>query len=145
MKLNSLKLFRFVFLALCIPFLWISCNKNAENSLNTKITYEITGDINVPVNIQYTPTILDYTSIDDEEYEETATLPWKKEVELISNVAGVGCSISVDNAVPSQKATIKIFREGKEVASHTDVVDANGYMSCLLNYYMDGKTQVVTD
>jgi len=145
MKSHYLKLSVLFFCVLFFSFLWTSCSKDGEGSLNTKITYEITGNITVPVEIQYTPTTLDYTTPNEEEYQETATLPWKKEVELLPNVGGVGCSVSVDNAVPNQTVTLKIFREGKEVATTTDVVDADGYLSCLLNYYMDGKMQVVHD
>ncbi|WP_257667256.1 hypothetical protein [Parapedobacter tibetensis] len=115
------------------------CKKENETRENRHYRYEVTGTISKQVMISYTPTILDDDpDLDNIEYEETVSLPWIKEVTLNDLVQGIGCSISVDYAVPGQEVFIKIYLENELVATHEGVVDANGSMAILVNYYIDG-------
>ncbi|VTQ00253.1 hypothetical protein [Sphingobacterium daejeonense] len=58
--------------------LFTACSKDENgNPKDHNVRYEITGNITVPVTIQYTPTVDENGDFDDD-YEVTTNLPWKK-------------------------------------------------------------------
>lgn len=128
-----------IFLMIFSACAFSGCSKD-EDHLTEEFRYEVTGTVNVPVQIQYTPDILtDNPSDSDlEDYEVRTTLPWSKTVSLHRNVSGAGCSASATGAAAGQTINIKIYRSGEMVAEHETIVDAYGNASLLLNYYKDG-------
>ncbi|WP_353133111.1 hypothetical protein [Pseudopedobacter sp.] len=135
MKRNQLFL---AVIALFAVVLLNACSKNEGKGLR-KLTYKVSGDVTVPVTVQYTPTITDpnETDFSDYNYEETITsLPWEKTVSLHQYASGGGLSVSVEDAVPGTSLTLKIFEGSEEKATKTVVVNGNGWIdNGLLNYY----------
>ena len=135
MKRNQLFL---AVIALFAVVLLNACSKNEGRGLR-KLTYKVSGDVTVPVTVQYTPTITDpnETDFSDYNYEETITsLPWEKTVSLHQYASGGGLSVSVEDAVPGTSLTLKIFEGSEEKATKTVVVNENGWIdNGLLNYY----------
>lgn len=135
MKRNQLFL---AVIALFAVVLLNACSKNEGKGLR-KLTYKVSGDVTVPVTVQYTPTITDpnETDFSDYNYEETITsLPWEKTVSLHQYASGGGLSVSVEDAVPGTSLTLKIFEGSEEKATKTVVVNENGWIdNGLLNYY----------
>ncbi|GEM_PF-628206 len=135
MKRNQLFL---AVIALFAVVLLNACSKNEGKGLR-KLTYKVSGNVMVPVTVQYTPTITDpnETDFSDYNYEETITsLPWEKTVSLHQYASGGGLSVSVEDAVPGTSLTLKIFEGSEEKATKTVVVNENGWIdNGLLNYY----------
>lgn len=114
--------------------LFTACSKDENGNPNGhNVRYEVTGNITVPVTIQYTPTVDENGDFDDD-YEVTTNLPWEKDVVIAYNASGAGCNVSADDASPGQQVTVKIFEEGKEVINHKSVVDAEGNLQISLNH-----------
>lgn len=131
----------YLFLAVIALFTVVllnACSKSEGKGLR-KLTYKVSGNVTVPITVQYTPTITDpnETDFSDYNYEETITgLPWEKTVSLHQYVSGGGLSVSVEDAVPGTSLTLKIFEGNEEKATKTVVVNANGWIDDgLLNYY----------
>ena len=131
----------YLFLAVIVLFavtLLNSCSKSEDKGLR-KLTYKVSGNIRMPITVQYTPTITDPNDTDfsDYDYEETiASLPWKKTVSLHQYVSGGSLSISVEDPVPGTSLTLKIFEGSEEKATKTVIVNENGWIDDgLLNYY----------
>ena len=135
MKRNQLFL---AVIALFAVVLLNACSKNEGKGLR-KLTYKVSGDVTVPVTVQYTPTITDpnETDFSDYNYEETITsLPWEKTVSLHQYASGGGLSVSVEDAIPGTSLILKIFEGSEEKATKTVVVNENGWIdNGLLNYY----------
>src|SRR5690606_34358376 len=132
-----------LFLAVIVLFAVFlnACSKNEGKALH-QLTYKVSGNVTVPITVQYTPTITDpnETDFSDYIYEETITsLPWEKTVSLHEYASGGGLSVSVGDAVPGTSLTLKIFEGSEEKATKTVIVNENGWINDgLLNYYFPG-------
>ena len=120
-----------------------SCSKNEDESAGLrKVRYEASGDVGVPVSVQFTPTMETpgYQDFEYEEYAEVSTLPWKKEVLHHSTVHG-GFSALVEDGMPGRRITLKIFANEELLGTHEALVGPEGYVSLFMNYFTDGSVQ----
>lgn len=110
-----------------------SCSK--DKSGNTVFRYEVSGDLQTPVHIQYTPTLsVEDRDYDWEEYTVDTVLPWNQEVSIPYNASGVSCNVSADEAMPGRSVQIKLYRDSELVAEHSRAVDANGDLYLAIAY-----------
>ncbi|SFB84660.1 hypothetical protein SAMN04487891_10319 [Flagellimonas taeanensis] len=142
-----MKRYALIGLVVLISYLSNACSSDDGRGQEIRnYRYEVTGTISVPVQIQYTPTILSpEDALDDVDYEETAMLPWTKEVSLHYLASGVGLSVAVEDGFVGETVSIKIFLEDEQVAVHTAEVAPDGVLVFTVNYYIDGTVTVHSD
>lgn len=139
MKTNIFSYAQTILFLLCVFVGLSSCSKDDEDSSYRNIRYEVTGDVSTPVSIQYTPTVeAPNEDFDSDDYQEVSMLPWQKEVRHHHLVQGASCSASIGGGIIGEQVTIRIFRENELVATHEGAVNTDGYLSILVNYYIDG-------
>lgn len=128
---------------LVFSLVFIGCSKDGTEN---QFTYEVTGDVEVPITIKFTPSIT--KAIPDQEdlenYEEISTLPWKKTVSMHPNVMGIGCIANAKDLPPGKFINVKIYKGTKVVADFTGETDQYEEILVSVNYdiYNDRATRL---
>ncbi len=114
----------------CFIFI-ISCKKDDTTPATSSraVKYEITG------NYAGTFIVVATTNNDNFEVLEITKLPWELSFEAKSNISQVIIQGTGTGGQPGQKATLKTFVGGKEVATGTGTALSSGVISITNSLY----------
>lgn len=103
----------------------LACKKKDadQNSSLRKVRYEITGNFTGKFDVVYSDNISGTTRVTN------VALPWSKEVTYDSRVLSIGVGAQASTTgVPSQTATIKIYRDESMVKTGSATAGSLGEM-----------------
>ncbi len=131
---------KITFVMMCLTVLAVfttSCSKDDDDPVKHTLKFEVTGTYTG--NLKATLTYGSETSADGG-IEDIAKLPWSKEVEVTGAYAmGIGIGTWDKSGKKGEKATIKLYVDGKEVKSTTVTTDNDGDITSSIIQYSGGN------